>query len=85
MRVAIVVLFLTLIAASTIAPSRADPYRWCGQYGRKSGATNCYFVTLEQCRAAISGNGGFCFPNNFYDGRPVRTPEDGPARRGSRS
>jgi len=66
--------------ASTIAPSRADPYRWCAQYGGKSGVVNCYFVTLEQCRAAISGNGGFCNPNNFYDGKPVRTPEDGPAR-----
>ena len=85
MRVAIAVSFLTLIAASTIAPSRADPYRWCAQYGGKLGATNCYFVTLEQCRAAISGNGGFCNPNNFYDGRPVRTPEDGPARRRARS
>jgi hypothetical protein len=83
MRAAIAVLFT--IAASTIAPSRADPYRWCAQYGGKSGATNCYFVTLEQCRAALSGNGGFCNPNNFYDGRPVRTPEDGPARRKARS
>ena len=84
MRTAIAALF-TLIAASTIAPSRADPYRWCVQYGGKSGAVNCYFVTLEQCRAAISGNGGFCNPNNFYDGRPVRTPEDGPVRRRARS
>jgi hypothetical protein len=80
MRVAIAALF-TLIVASAIGPSRADPYRWCAQYGGK-GATNCYFLTLEQCRAAIAGSGGFCTPNNFYDGRPVVTPEDGARRTG---
>jgi hypothetical protein len=53
----------------------ADPYRWCAMY-RAKGATNCYFVTLDQCQAAISGMGGFCQPNNFYDGRPVVTAED---------
>jgi hypothetical protein len=84
MRVSIAVLF-TLIVASTIEPSRADPYRWCAQYGGKSGATNCYFLTLEQCQAALSGNGGFCNPNNFYDGRPVVTPEDGVRRAGKRA
>jgi hypothetical protein len=84
MRVAIAALF-ALIVASVSEPSQADPYRWCAQYRGKFGATNCYFVTLEQCRAAVSGNGGFCNPNNFYDGRPVTTPEDGPARRRSRS
>ena len=83
MRLAIAALF-TLIVASTIDPSRADPYRWCAQYARK-GATNCYFLNLEQCRAAISGNGGFCAPNNFYDGRPVVTPEDGARRTGKRA
>ncbi len=61
----------------------ADPYRWCAMYSAK-GATNCYFVTLEQCQAAISGMGGFCQPNNFYDGRPVMTAEDGVRRGRSR-
>jgi hypothetical protein len=86
MRLAIAVLF-ALFVASTFEPAQADPYRWCAQYGggRGGGATNCYFMTREQCMAAISGNGGFCNPNNFYDGRPVRTPEDGPARRKARS
>lgn len=83
MRAAIAIMIM-LIATSTIAPSRSDPYRWCAQYGGKSGATNCYFMTLDQCRAALSGNGGFCNPNNFYDGRPVRTPEETPARRRAR-
>ena len=58
----------------------ADPYRWCAVYSAR-GATNCYFVTIDQCRAALSGMGGFCQPNNFYDGRPVFTAEDGSRRR----
>lgn len=70
-------------AGLPVTPAAADPYRWCAQYagGAFGGSSNCYFVTIEQCRAAVSGNGGFCVPNNFYDGRPVTTPEDGPPRR----
>lgn len=71
-----------LIAASALAPALADPYRWCAQAGKKN---SCYYVTLDQCRASISGNHGFCNPNPFYDGQPVRTPEDPPIRRRSRS
>src|SRR5262245_30810886 len=47
--------------------AQADPYKWCAQYGGRSGATNCYFMTFQQCQAAISGIGGFCRRNNFYD------------------
>lgn len=28
-------------------------------------------------------NGGFCRANGFYDGRPIRTPEDARSRRRS--
>ena len=78
--IAIPVLIAGLIAGE---PAHADPYRWCAVYGggRHGGGTNCYFMTIEQCRAAVSGTGGFCNPNTFYDGRPVTTPEDGPRRR----
>jgi len=66
---------LALGAFALTDSAQADPYRWCAQYGASDdGGTNCYFVTLEQCRAAISGNGGFCVQNNFYDGAPVTTP-----------
>lgn len=75
MRIAAVL--LTVFVGGSNTPAHADPYRWCAQYSGKSGATNCYFVTLEQCRATVSGVGGFCVPNNYYDGRPVTTPEDG--------
>lgn len=69
-----------LIASSVMGEAKADPYRWCAEYGGgRGGGTNCYFVTIEQCRAAISGNGGFCRPNNFYTG------DDRPRRRGARN
>ena len=72
---------LALGAFALIGSAKADPYRWCAQYGNSEDAgTNCYFVTLEQCRAAISGNGGFCTPNGFYNGSAVTTPEDGARR-----
>jgi hypothetical protein len=80
MRIFLAALF-TFIAASAVDTAKADPYRWCAVYGggdTGGGGTNCYFLTIEQCRAAISGMGGFCEPNQFYDGRPVVTPEDGP-------
>jgi hypothetical protein len=63
--------------------THADPYRWCAMYGAR-GATNCYFASLDQCRAALSGMGGFCQPNNFYDGRPVFAAEYGIRRSRSR-
>ena len=63
-------------------PAKADPYRWCAEYGgfRGGGGTNCYFATLEQCRAAVSGVGGFCRPNPFYTGSD-RTVGRGRSRR----
>ena len=63
----------TLLAAS---PARAyekpyDPYPWCAVYnfGGVGNASNCGFLTFEQCRATVSGVGGFCEPNHFYNPR----------------
>jgi uncharacterized protein DUF3551 len=66
----IIAIAVILVAGSAINRAEADPYRWCAEYGSGGGGggTNCYFVTLEQCQAAISGNGGFCRPNGFYTG-----------------
>ena len=46
-----------------------DNTRWCAQYSGRvgGGATNCGFFTLEQCRATVSGIGGFCVINQFYN------------------
>ena len=82
---------MALVTTLTLAPAlatsaNADPYRWCAIYSAGDDSfENCYFLTIEQCRAAVSGVGGFCRPNNFYDGKPVTTPEDQPVRRRPRS
>ena len=61
------------------APARAyempyDPYPWCAVYsGDGGGGTNCGFLTIEQCRATVSGIGGFCAPNQFYNPGRERT------------
>ena len=47
-------------------PAAADPYKWCAV--ERNGGTNCGFTTIEQCRATVSGIGGFCQPNSFYTG-----------------
>jgi hypothetical protein len=66
---------LTLPALLAPSPARAyekpyDPYPWCAVYGNKmGGASNCGFLTLAQCRATVSGIGGFCEPNQFYNPR----------------
>jgi hypothetical protein len=85
MRIVFAALF-ALGAGVMTTPAQADPYKWCAQYSGagNGGATNCYFVTYEQCRAAVSGVGGFCVVNGFYDGRPVVTPEESRQRRTGR-
>jgi hypothetical protein len=72
----LLVLSVTVVGLMCSKLGHADPYRWCANYGsgQGGGGSNCYFMTLEQCKAAISGNGGFCDPNTFYDGRPVTAP-----------
>ena len=65
---ALVTLIAGLVLDSTQAQAQADPYRWCAQYSGRGGATNCYFMTIGQCQAAVSGVGGFCRPNPFYTG-----------------
>jgi len=68
MRTCLAVLTLSVLALSTmVAPSRAEIlYPWCAQYNTKGGARNCGFVTWEQCRATVSGVGGYCVENPFY-------------------
>jgi uncharacterized protein DUF3551 len=56
---------LPLLAAQA-APY--DPYPWCAAYGGSwSGVSNCGFRTWQQCMATVSGMGGFCEPNQFYN------------------
>jgi hypothetical protein len=80
------VLATFLLMAALPSSARAyempyDPYPWCAFYSGGAGfsASNCGFLTLEQCRAAISGVGGFCEPNQFYN--PRRSPSQGQWRK----
>ena len=51
-------------------PFPYDPYPWCAVYGgRSGGASNCGFLTWQQCVATVSGIGGFCERNQFYNPR----------------
>ena len=64
------------VAASALFATRnahADPYRWCAVLNMGDAAYNCGFVTLEQCRATVSGVGGSCELNRFYN-EPGRKP-----------
>jgi hypothetical protein len=71
-RLTLAAFVVILAAGSPGGGAKADPYRWCAEYGGDlGGAKNCYFVTLEQCRATVSGTGGTCSLNPFYDGRPA--------------
>jgi hypothetical protein len=67
------IISMTPLASAAQVQKPYDPYRWCAVYsGRMGGATNCGFITLEQCRATVSGIGGFCQPNPFYNPRKPR-------------
>lgn len=74
------VMFCAALAATSVltpAAAQADPYKWCAVYGGDmGGASNCGFVTIEQCQATVFGIGGSCEPNQFYTG-----PAERPARR----
>jgi hypothetical protein len=64
-------LFGLLVALAGSLPAQAapyDPYPWCAVYGGSfSGSSNCGFKTLQQCMATVSGIGGSCEPNQFYN------------------
>jgi hypothetical protein len=73
------VLALGLLFATPLA-AHADPYKWRAVYGGFGDTRDsCYYMTLAQCQASVSGVGGWCKPSPWYDGRPVVTPEDGAA------
>jgi hypothetical protein len=67
-------LFAAAVVMSATAGAAADPYRWCSEGLAGCGTSNCYFITLDQCRAASSGAGGTCTPNPFYTGPQEHGP-----------
>ena len=76
MRVPSILLAVSILPATSAPvwaqgqPFPYDPYPWCAVYsGRGGGASNCGFRTWDQCMATVSGIGGFCQPNQFYNPR----------------
>jgi hypothetical protein len=45
---------------------------WCAQMG--DGINDCSYFTLQQCRAAASGTGNFCYRNPLYVAPETRRP-----------
>ena len=70
------IVFATLVLSTVVLaqlPASALPIdntRWCAVYSRHGG-TNCGFFTWQQCMATVSGIGGFCEPNQFYNPGPA--------------
>ena len=69
---------LALVAGGAVGTSTAQAEgAWCADQGGRNGYTNCGYYTYQQCRAAVSGVGGFCRQNTtvdlnygYYDERP---------------
>ena len=69
---ALVSITLAMLSISTIG-ALADG-TWCANYGTGPGM-NCGFYSFEQCRATVSGIGGFCQPNPFAANGATREPQ----------
>lgn len=67
-RLWLLILAIALGAAALSGNAKAQNYPWCALYGGgdKGGASNCGFVTFEQCLTTLSGMGGFCQQNTQY-------------------
>ena len=66
---AITIVAVAFLPALATQVQTAIEYPSCAQYtGKDGGGRNCGFSTIEQCRATVSGIGGFCEPNLFYPG-----------------
>jgi hypothetical protein len=60
-----------LTAAGT--PAKAVDWPWCADYAGTDGGggTNCGFASRAQCLEALSGVGGWCYPNPYVRSQPA--------------
>jgi Protein of unknown function (DUF3551) len=65
MRTLLFMLAVFVVTAGIGTRAQAQNYPWCADYAG-FGSQNCGFTTLQQCQAALSGNGGFCNANTQY-------------------
>jgi hypothetical protein len=66
---------LTVIALAAFFPSAAEAqsYPWCAMTDLGDMVENCYFDTLEQCKASLGGTHDFCVKNNTYTPPPTES------------
>ena len=81
-----VLVAMVLTVATEVRPSAAMViYPWCADYGGGGkggyGASSCGFVSFHQCLATLSGNGGTCSPNPWYQPYPPSPSYAPPVRR----
>ena len=73
---------MTAVLSSRAMALPYDPYPWCAVYGGSmSGSSNCGFTTLQQCMATVSGIGGSCERNRFYNPRATAKRSKPPKKR----
>ena len=65
MRIMLFMLAVFAVTAGSGTRAQAQKYPWCADYAG-FGSQNCGFTTIQQCLAALSGNGGFCNANTQY-------------------
>jgi hypothetical protein len=65
---------VTLIVLSLATTSVHADGTWCAHYGTGFGGMNCGFYSFEQCRATVSGVGGFCQANASSAYGMIREP-----------
>lgn len=67
--------FLPLVAGIRPAHAFFRNYNeaWCAQMG--DGIEDCSYYTWQQCRAAASGTGNFCYANPRYVPQQQRKPK----------
>jgi Protein of unknown function (DUF3551) len=68
---------VVMLCGVSFDTAKADPYPWCAEYtgGGLGGSSNCYFMTLQQCQATVSGVGGYCTQNSYYTGPAVKSQQ----------
>ncbi len=73
-------LVAVIFAALSLSTTGVQAAPWCADYSGRAGGTNCGFYSFEQCRATVSGIGGFCRTNSFEAGSAYRYARE-PRRR----
>ena len=57
---------LAAFFAAGVSGAQAQNYPWCAVLNMGDNAYNCGFTTYEQCKASVSGIGGFCARNTQF-------------------